>query len=481
MISNKPLDGMKNKFTLILLICSVLVISFFYGCEEIYEPITVTGRVIDNNTETPVANATISIIAPEDLASETISNDNGEFLFEEVAVDSVIDLTIRAEKEGFSSESITILAAPEKELVVPNLKIRNQQPDDGDEVDGATGGAAKIELLSQGSQSLRISETGGLGNSTITFVVLDSTGRGIGPDNAVDVEFEITGGPNGGEAITPSAVTTDANGLATANIFAGTIAGNLKIRARAQRTDIDLTITSEPITLTIHGGFPDLPHFSIAADIYNFEGYNINGNRDEITVIVGDKYSNPVKEGTPVYFNTTHGVIQGSGVTNADGEVTVDLISGDPRPPANNANTTIRAYTFDEGNNEITREIPVLFSGPPASNKIQVSPSTFNIGPGGSQTFTMTVTDINDNPLPYNTQITVSPSDGMTLDGETNISVPNSLSGGQGVTQFTFTAQDSDDESSDPQEVNILIEVETPGGFRATRTVTGTKAKASFN
>ena len=81
-------------------------------------------------------------------------------------MDSVIDLTIRAEKEGFSSESITILAAPEKELVVPNLKIRNQQPDDGDEVDGATGGAAKIELLSQGSQSLRISETGGLGNST---------------------------------------------------------------------------------------------------------------------------------------------------------------------------------------------------------------------------------------------------------------------------------------------------------------------------
>jgi len=473
---------MKEKLTLLFLALSVCTFSFFYGCEEIFEPIIVTGRVVETQSESPVANATVSIVAPEDLARQTISNNNGEFFFEEVPVDSVIDVTIQAQKEGFSSGSITILAAPEKELIVPDLRIRNQQPDDGgsDGVAGPTGGAAKIEVVDQSAESLRISETGGLGNGTITFIVLDSTGRGVGPQNAVDVEFRITGGPNGGEAITPSVVRTNANGLATANIFAGTVAGGIKIEAKVVRQDIDLTIVSEPITLTIHGGFPDLDHFSIAADIFNFEAFSINGNRDEITVIVGDKFSNPVKEGTPVYFNTTHGVIQGSGVTDADGQVTVDLISGDPRPPVNNAIATIRAHTFDEDDNEISREIPILFSGPPASSKIQVSPSTFSIGPGGSQSFQMTVTDINDNPLPFNTQITVSPPDGMTVDGETDISVPNALFPGPGVTEFSFTAQDSDDESDDAQEVRILIEVETPGGFRATRTITGTKAKA-FN
>lgn len=470
---------MKNKFTLTLLAFSVIAV-FFYGCEEIYEPITVTGKVVDNDTESPVANATVTIVSPEDLAMETISNSSGEYLFEEVAVDSVIDLTVRAEKEGFSSNSITILAAPEKELVVPDLKIRDQQTDDDGGVQGATGGAANIELVTLESQSIRIDETGGSGNSAFTFVVLDSTGRAINSNNAVDVQFRITEGPDGGETITPGVVRTNASGEVTSNIFAGNIAGNLKIEALIERPEVGLTIRSKPILLTIHGGFPDLAHFSIAADIYNFEAYSINGNRNEITVIVGDKYSNPVKEGTPVYFNSTHGVIQGSGVTDADGEVTVDLISGDPRPPANNAISTIRAYTFDENDNEITREIPILFSGPPASSKIQVSPSTFNIGPGGSQTFNMTITDINNNPLPYNTQITVNPSDGMTVDGETDISVPNTLSSGPGVTQFTFSAQDSDDESSDPQEVSILIEVETPGGYRATRTITGSKAKTAF-
>ncbi|WP_234572366.1 carboxypeptidase regulatory-like domain-containing protein [Rhodohalobacter sp. 614A] len=468
---------MKNKLALFLLAFSVIGLTSFIGCEEIYEPITVTGKVVDSNSLSPVANATVSIISPEDLSMETISDANGDYAFQEVAVDSVIDLTIRAEKEGYTSESITIVAAPERELTVPNLKILNQNQTDG-EVDGETGGAANIELINLESQSIRIDETGGAGNSAFTFVVLDSTGRAINANNAVDVRFRITEGPDGGETITPAVVQSNANGEVTSNIFAGTVAGNLKIEAVIERTDIGLTIRSKPILLTIHGGFPDLGHFSIAANIFNFEAYTINGNRNEITVIVGDKYSNPVKEGTPVYFNTTHGVIQGSGVTDADGQVTVDLISGDPRPPAGNANATIRAYTFDENDNEIVRQIPVLFSGPPSSNKIKLNPSTFNIGPGGSQTFTMTVTDINDNPLPFDTQITVTPSDGMTLDGETNISVPNTLSPGPGVTQFTFTAQDSDDESSDSQEVSILIEVETPGGYRATRTFTGTKAKA---
>lgn len=471
---------MKNKFTLSLLAFAVIAVSFI-GCEEIYEPITVTGKVIDNNTDSPVANATVSIISPEDLAMQTISNSSGEFLFEEVAVDSVIDLTIQAEKEGFSSNSITILAAPEKQLTVPDLKIRNQQSNDDGGVEGATGGAANIELVNLESQSIRISETGGAGNSAFTFIVLDSTGRAINSNNAVDVRFRITEGPDGGETITPAVVQSNANGEVTSNIFAGTVAGNLKIEALIERPEVGLTIRSKPILLTIHGGFPDLAHFSIASEIYNFEAYSINGNRNEITVIVGDKYSNPVKEGTPVYFNSTHGVIQGSGVTDADGQVTVDLISGDPRPPANNAISTIRAHTFDEDDNEITRDIPILFSGPPASNKINVSPSTFDIGPGGSQTFTMTVTDINNNPLPYNTRITVSPSDGMTIDGETDISVPNTLSPGPGVTQFTFTAQDSDDESNDEQQVSILIEVETPAGFRATKTITGSKAKSAFN
>lgn len=447
-----------------------------YSCDEIYDPIFVSGTVVDVGSGSPIADATVSIISPADLASSTSSNENGEFLFEEVAVDSIIDITIQATKEGFSTDEITVLAAPDRELVVPVLKLQNQQGDDsGGGVSGATGGAAAIELISLSSEVINISETGGNVNSAFTFEVQDSTGRPIGSQNAVDVNFVIVNGPGGAEGISPTVVRTNENGTVTSNIFAGNVAGNLSIEARIERPEAGLTIRSKPILLTIHGGFPDLEHFSIAADVFNFEGLAINGNRNPITVIVGDKFSNPAKPGTPVYFNTTGGVIQGSGVTDDDGEVEVELISGDPRP--SDGFLTIRAHTFDENDQEIVRTIPVLFSGPPSSQNITVTPNSFDIPANGSQRFNMEITDVNGNALPFNTSITVTPSDGMTVDGDVDITIPNTLGSGEGITEFSFTAQDSDEETSERQEVSIRIEVETPGGFTASKTISGFKAK----
>lgn len=449
-----------------------------YSCDDIYDPITVSGSVVDVSSGSPVADATVTITSPSDLSASTFSNENGEFLFEEVAVDSIIDITLQASKEGFSTDEITVLAAPDRGLVVPDLKLRNQQGDDGGGVvSGSTGGAAAIELVSLSSEVINISETGGNVNSAFTFEVQDSTGRPIGPQNAVDVSFVITNGPGGAEGISPEVVRTDENGTVTSNIFSGNRAGNLSIEARIDRPEVGLTIRSKPILLTIHGGFPDLEHFSIAADVFNFEGLAINGNRNPITVIVGDKFSNPAKPGTPVYFNTTGGVIQGSGVTDDDGQVEVELLSGDPRP--SDGYLTIRAHTFNENDQEIVRTIPILFSGPPTSGNINVTPSTFNIPANGSQRFEMEITDVNGNVLPFNTSITVTPSDGMTVDGDVDISIPNTLGSGEGITRFFFTAQDSDEENSDSQEVSIRIQVDTPGGFSASKTITGFKAKSN--
>jgi hypothetical protein len=463
---------MRFSAPLVLIALALLI----YSCDDIYEPISVSGRVVDVSSGSPVTDATVSITSPADLSISTFSNENGEFLFEEVTVDSIIDMTFQATKEGFSTDEVTILAAPDRELVVPDLELRNLQGDDsGGGVSGETGGAAAIVLTNLASEVINIAETGGNVNSAFTFEVQDSTGRPIGPQNAVDVNFVIINGPGGAEGISPTVVRTNENGTVTSNIFAGNRAGNLSIEARIERPEVGLTIRSKPILLTIHGGFPDLEHFSIAADVFNFEGLAINGNRNPITVIVGDKFSNPAKPGTPVYFNTTGGVIQGSGVTDDDGEVEVELISGDPRP--SNGFLTIRAHTFDENDQEIVRTIPVLFSGPPTSQNIRVTPSTFDIPANGSQRFNMEITDVNGNVLPFNTTITVTPSDGMTVDGDVDITIPNTLGSGEGLTQFSFTAQDSDEESNERQEVSIRIEVETPGGFTASKTITGFKAK----
>ena len=462
----------QKRYYLYLAFFSLLIL---LSCEKIYDPIEIRGRVVDLDTSEPISEAIVSITSPEDIAAQTFSNEAGDFFFSEVAIDSVIDITFQVQKEGFSTDEITIVATPERELIVPPLKIRNlDKPDDGTDFDTDRGGAAFIELVNLSSQSIRITETGGSVNSAFTFEVQDSTGRAIGPNNAVDVEFRILEGPGGGEAITPTVVRTNELGRVTSNIFAGKIAGNLKIEARVVRPDINLTIVSSPILLTIHGGFPNADHFSIAVNVFNFEGWAINGVRNAITVIVGDKFSNPVKENTPVYFNTTGGVIQGSGVTNADGEVIVDLISGNPRPPDGYA--TIRAHTFDENDVELVNEALVLFSGPPSTETINITPTTFDIPPNGSEQFQFTVTDINGNPLPFNTSVTIEAPEGMAIDGDTSIRIPNTLFGGPGVTQFSFTARDSDDESNERQQVSIRIVVETPGGFRATRTISGFKS-----
>jgi hypothetical protein len=459
-----------------------LGVAFFLliSCDPVYEPVTVSGIVVDQDTSSPIPEATVSITSPEELSAQTFSNESGEYRFEEVDVDSVINITIQVQKDGYSSETVTLLAAPEHDLSVPEIKIRNLQQS-GDVPGGIgayPGGAASIELAGISSNSINIAETGGSSNSAFTFVVLDSTGTAIGPEHATDVEFRITEGPGGGETITPAVVRTDENGTVTSNIYAGNIAGNLKIEARVERDDIGHTILSKPILLTIHGGFPNPEHFSIAVNTFNFEGYTINGVRNEITVILGDKFSNPVKPETPVYFNTTGGIIQGSGFTNADGEVSVDLISGNPRPADGYA--TVRAHTFDENDNQLVEEALVLFSGPPSSDNIVVSPYTFDIPDGGSQRFEMTITDVNGNPLPYNTSITVEPPNGMTVDGDVNITVPNTLHPGAGITDFVFTARDSDNQSDQSQEVSIVITVETPGGYRATKTISGMKAKIAF-
>lgn len=451
----------------------------FYSCDDIFEPITISGRVVDTGSGSPVTNATVAISSPEELAASTFTNENGEFLFEDVAVDSIIDITFQASKEGFSADEVTILAAPDRELVVPDLELQNQEENDSEGgVSGATGGAAAIVLTNLASEVINIAETGGNVNSAFTFEVQDSSGRAIGSQNAVDVSFVITNGPGGAEGISPEVVRTNENGTVTSNIFSGNRAGNLSIEALIERPEVGLTIRSKPILLTIHGGFPSLEHFSIAADIYNFEGLSINGNRNPISVVVGDKFSNPAKPGTPVYFNTTGGVIQGSGVIQ-DGELEVELISGNPRP--SNGFLTVRAHTFDENDQEIVRTIPILFSGPPISQNITVTPNSFDIPPNGSQRFEMVITDPNGNVLPFETSIRVIAPDGLELDGDVDLTIPNTLGNSpnqEGITEFSFTARDSDEENSDSQEVSIRIEVETPGGFSASKTISGFKAKS---
>ena len=90
---------------------------------------------------------------------------------------------------------------------------------------------------------------------------------------------------------------------------------------------------------------PDQAHFSLGPAKRNFPGLNLFGTTNVISVIVGDKYSNPVRVGSSVYFDTSHGIIEGSTITNSQGQGSVTLISANPLPPDGIAH--IRAFTAD--------------------------------------------------------------------------------------------------------------------------------------
>lgn len=474
------IQGCVNKSTaagyillLFFLTVSAAGCSFFNEDSSSSSGVTISGTVVDESTGSTVSGALVRITQPESAQDQTVTDNTGRFTFEDVRVEANIDILIEVIKDDYNNAYTEVTIDNNQDITLGNILFRplssGSGNGDGNGVAGTSDGAASIILTGVTNSSINIAESGGIVHSAFNFQVQDSSGRALSSEMAVDVHFRITSGPNGGESLTPEVVRTNSNGQVTSNLFSGNAAGVVKVEAEITRSDVNLTIRSKPILIAIHGGFPDINYFSIAANTYNFEGYDINGNRNPITVIVGDKFSNPVKPGTPVYFNTTGGIIQGSGTTDDDGVVTVDLISGDPRPA--DGYLVVSATTNDEDDNEISREINVLFSASPLSNKISISPEVFNVPVGGGQIYTLIVTDYNDNPLPAGTSITVEmENDVLTLAGDHSVTVPNTLFPGPGVTEFTFSVRDNDDENFNPQTYDITVKVATPGGFTAQKT-----------
>jgi hypothetical protein len=203
----------------------------------------------------------------------------------------------------------------------------------------------------------------------------------------------------------------------------------------------------------------------------NFPGYNIFGLQDKIVAFVGDKYANPVRPETAVYFTTTGGIIQGSTLTNESGIGSVNLISALPKPnhpTLGEGFATVTASTIDENSNTISRETIVLFSGIP---QVSINPSSINVPNAGSQQFTFFVGDQNGNPLSNGTNVTVT-VEGESVDaqGDLDFSLPDTQS--PSWTQFNFVVYDTEDTLAMVHPATIKIEVGGPNG-QAFRTISG--------
>jgi hypothetical protein len=416
----------------------------------------ISGQVISQQTNFPLDSALVQIFGTT-INLVILTDSQGKFLFE-VELDSGEGLMLMTYKENYLPDTAEVTVVVGENLNVPVIALEELENNNGG---GPTGDPISIFLSSISSTTIGVKESGSEETTLLVFVVNDSSGRPIDLDHSVIVNFRLGSGPGGGEFLSPYSSPTNNSGQATVSLTSGTKAGAVQVIA-----EIDLgseMITSLPVGITIHGGLPDYVHFSIAPVRVNFAGYNIFGLKDQIVAFVGDKYANPVRPETAVYFTTTGGIIEGSTLTDNQGIGSVELISAEPRPFHQTLGAgfaTVTASTVDENSAIISRETIVLFSGIP---QISVTPTSINIPNAGSQSFSYYVGDQNGNPLAGGTSISVT-VEGEDIDaqGDLDVSLPDTQS--PAWTQFNFLVYDLTDTVNVAKPLTIRIQSTGPNG-----------------
>lgn len=407
--------------------------------------VTLTVHVVDNTSYENVTDAIVTIAGGPEIyelktdgvgkASITFTNDKSR------------ELTITASKSGFDPQTEKVTVGIEDDETV-EVKIQKKTANSD-----VTGPAASIVLLSQSTPSLGVKESGSIETANILFEVQDSSGNPIDIDHSIFVSFKFGAHPGGGEFLGPDSSKTNGIGQVYVNLNTGYKAGVVQLHAEIQAngTSIRKKIISKPVNISIHGGHPDQAHFSVSTKYLNIHGWSMDGVNDEIMAIAGDKYSNPVKVGTSVYFNTDGGVISGSALTNDNGVGVVNLMSGNPRPtdhPYGPGYFDVRAFSADENQNIVSDKVVVLFSGAPRITITEVDPLQKQIEHLGGKSFTYTIQDVNGNPISsFHHVRVVLKGQGLNVDGDVDFDMPDTQAKGPGATEFGFTVTDTDKEN----------------------------------
>lgn len=421
------------------LMCCALVLAvgvFAGGCNKIA---TLQGRVLDAVHNSALSAATVSVVGQ----SVSVLTDSTGFFSLDVSLTEDQNLQVQVSYAGYVTQTLTAQAKKGETVSLPAVQM--VLASGGGSGGGGGGGtrtsgpASNIILIGASATHIGVRHSGDNENSIITFEVRDASGVPVDAGHGVSVEFSFT--PNlSDSAFLDSALThTDSSGRVSAVFNAGIRAGAYQVHAHVAATNI----YSLPVVLAVHGGPPNVAHLSTGVETLNLPGLVFLGLTDRVTAFVGDRYGNPVPLNTVVYFSTTGGIMQGSGLTNDHGEASADLITAAPFPnddrsiPAAYSDTsglaTITAQTVDEGRNSIAVSGHVMFSG---HTELLVSPISFDIPLNGSQQFNVILRDVeHHNPLSGGTTVTVSATLG-TLSGVTTLTLPDTQD--RASTTFSF-------------------------------------------
>lgn len=181
-------------------------------------------------------------------------------------------------------------------------------------------------------------------SSIVVFEVRDATG---GPVPNADVTFRLNTSV-GGISLTPTTGTSDAQGRVQTVVSAGTVATSVNVTATV--TSVTPNISTQSSQLTVTTGIPTANSFSLAVQCFNIEGWDYDGVTTAVTARLGDRFQNPVPDGTAVTFTSEGGNIQSqctTATTATEGGVcNVNIRSSEPRPA--NGRVTVLAKAIGE-------------------------------------------------------------------------------------------------------------------------------------
>lgn len=198
--------------------------------------------------------------------------------------------------------------------------------------------------LSVNSNFIWVTGTGHTDQCIVTASVLGANGKPF--QEELGVRFVLRNGPDGGEALLPndgnpleSTVQRSIAGSASIVCKAGTRSGTVEILAQLVdypaivTRSTQITMRSGPPYIWIDPADPNHveSHMTVALNCFNLDGWN-NVREFQVSVYVGDKYNNPVEEGTTLYLTCTAGIVTTSTRTDAQGRGTATWITANPRP-----------------------------------------------------------------------------------------------------------------------------------------------------
>ena len=301
-------------------------------------------------------------------------------------------------------------------------------------------------------QSIVLPGTGGTGRAstaTLTFKLVDTRGN---PINGGVVNF--TNNNSAVATLNATSGTTAADGTVSATVTAVAV-GTFAITATLNSAGSIYAISNSVIVST---GLPVQASFTLAASIFNIEGWNYAGTQSTLTAFIADASGNPVVNGTPVVATTDEGSVGNvsgvsAGCTTVNGQCTVNFTSQNPKCILNSSGSCgyiasgtpasqfgIAKVNFTSTNNTtvpLNGSLYVYMSaGDPYYYSNSSGPWTFVTGgnsPPGvitssvcSPNISLIIADINGNPPPFQTTIAVTTTvPGVTLGAPFPTSVSN--------------------------------------------------------